>query len=791
MRKIKFKKALALVLTLSMCASLAACSKKESKTETDPTTAPTQAAATEAPTQEPENTTPLVVGIQPFSEKFSTFFADTAMDQEIVTLTNIGLLTTDRSGGLILNAIEGEVVPYNGTDYTYKGISNITINYDEAADLTTYYVKIRDDIKFSDGHVADADDIIFSYYVLADNSYDGSSTLSAVPIIGLQNYRKNNTNAETTVVSQDEIDAGLANLSDKAKQTIIDTIIVPTLTSELDWVKTLYGNDSYKKYTDEYPVAKDLFAFFYNLDEAYDASAVADEATVLADIIAQYGADYKALGAGYAGDENYYLSAVTSIVSDAILADKLAAGGEEVPNITGIKKLSQTEVEIKVKGYDATAVYTLFGISLAPLHYYGDEAAYNYDNNQFGFTRGDLSAVKAKTTVPLGAGPYKFVKYENKVVYLEANENYVLGAPLTKYVQYKETVDADMISGVGTGTIDVTNPSGSVAAFDEIKSYNSNGELSGDKIFTSTVDNRGYGYIGMNADTMNVGGEPASDASKNLRRAFATLIAVYRDVAIDSYYGDVASVINYPISNTSWAAPQKSDEGYRVAFSAGVDGSELYTAGMTADDKYVVALNAAVEYLKAAGYTFDDASGKFTAAPEGAKLEYEVLIGGNGSGDHPSFAILTKLKEELAKIGITLSINDPADSSQMWDILDAGTQELWCAAWQATIDPDMYQVYHSTSIIGKGGSNSNHYHIADATLDKLIVDARKSDDQAYRKATYKTALDVIIDWAVEVPIYQRQNCIIISDERVDVSTVTPDITTYWSWYAEIEKLKMK
>ena len=34
-----------------------------------------------------------------------------------------------------------------------------------------------------------------------------------------------------------------------------------------------------------------------------------------------------------------------------------------------------------------------------------------------------------KRNTPLGAGPYKFVKYENKTVYLEANESYYKGAP--------------------------------------------------------------------------------------------------------------------------------------------------------------------------------------------------------------------------------------------------------------------------------------------------------------------------------------------------------------------------
>ena len=121
---------------------------------------------------------------------------------------------------------------------------------------------------------------------------------------------------------------------------------------------------------------------------------------------------------------------------------------------------------------------------------------------------------------------------------------------------------------------------------------------------------------------------------------------------------------------------------------------------------------------------------------------------------------------------------------------DAGTQELWCAAWGATIDPDMYQVYHSSGIVGRGGSDSNHYHIDDPELDKLIVDARKSDDQAYRKAVYKQALDLIVDWACEIPAYQRQNCIIFSTERINIDTLTPDITTFWGWMNDIEKLEM-
>ena len=83
------------------------------------------------------------------------------------------------------------------------------------------------------------------------------------------------------------------------------------------------------------------------------------------------------------------------------------------------------------------------------------------------------------------------------------------------------------------------------------------------------------------------------------------------------------------------------------------------------------------------------------------------------------------------------------------------------------------------------------YDIADEELDKLIMDARKSLDQNYRKTVYKACLDIVVDWAVEVPVYQRQNAIIFSTERVDISSVTPDITTFYGWDAEIENVQAK
>ncbi len=204
---------------------------------------------------------------------------------------------------------------------------------------------------------------------------------------------------------------------------------------------------------------------------------------------------------------------------------------------------------------------------------------------------------------------------------------------------------------------------------------------------------------------------------------------------------------------------------------------------MSEDDRYAAALNAALGFFEAAGYTVKD--GKLTAAPAGAKLTYEVMVGGAGQGDHPSFGILTAASEALATIGFDLKINDLTDSSILWSSTEGGTAELWCAAWQATIDPDMFQVYHS-----EGGS-AYMYRIYNKELDEMIMDARSSTNQQYRKAIYKECLDFIVDYAVEIPIYQRQDCNLFSAERINVDTIMKDQTTFYQYANEIQTLMMK
>lgn len=779
MKKMKTaKKTLALLLSMAMVFSLTACGSNDEEPEQVPADTTTETPADNGEQQttpdttggdteaaQPVNDTLVAACEQGIEGKFSPFFVLSAADQDVVDMTTISLFTLDRVVSPVLNGIEGETRSYNGTDYTYYGPADFVIT--ENDDGTVYYdITMRDDIKFTDGTTADIDDVIFGMYVFLDPTYDGAITLYSTPIEGLEEYRSGVDPLYALLIEAGEDNTdftywdeatqtafwseGLPAAGEQFAQSIIDYCIANGYATADDPVEVVAPNWGF-----EVPEGATVADFFNVMLEAYegDYNALSDTETASGSLWSYMAPEYQV------GIET----------------------GDSAPNITGIQRTGDYSMRVVATSIDATMIYQL-QLPIAPMHYYGDESLYDYENNSFGFTKGDLSIVKSKSTEPVGAGPYVFKDYSNGVVYLDANPDYYQGAPKIAHLNFMETAESDKVTGITAGTLDISDPSYSTDIADQAADINGSEELEGPVITTELVDYYGYGYIGLAADNIKVGDDGSSEESRNLRKAIATVIAAYRDEGIDSYYGNTASVIQYPISNTSWAAPQVTDDGYQLAYSVDIDGNPIYTDGMSTEEKYDAALNAALGYFEAAGFTVED--GKVTAAPEGAKLEYEVNIGGNGNGDHPTFLILKNASDAFAKIGITLSVNDIANANDLYASYQTGVAEMWCAAWRASSDPDMYQLYHSEG-------TTNYYQINDEELDELIEAGRLSTDQTYRESIYKAAMEIIMDWGVELPVYQRSECMMFASERVNIASLPTDMTPTWTWKNEIEKLEMK
>ena len=762
------KQVLALAMAVAMAAGLlAGCGSSASSSAESVASgeATSEAAATD--TGSSDGT--LVLADTGFEGKFSPFFAASTADQHVIDLTNIALLGADRKGEMILKGIEGETREYNGTDYTYYGPADCEVT--ENADGTvTYAINMRDDLVFSDGTPITIDDVIFNLYVYMDPTYDGSATLYSMPIAGLDDYRSSMTT--------------LSKLIAEAGEDNTDNSLFTAEQQKAFWDAVNEGGTAFAQEIVDYCVSAGYAADSNDVATAASAwgfDGLAADATAKDFFLAiaeNYDWNFASMEAETAG----------SALSDLIPADVYAysttgvATGADVDTVSGIVKTGDYSMTITTTELSNSMIYQL-QLPIASLDYYGDRSLYDYDNHSYGFKKGDLSKVRSVTSAPMGAGVYTFNKYSDGVIYLDANPNYYEGEALIKHVNMKETQEADKITGVQAGTIDISDPSYSLEAANQIATINGgNSDLDGSVITTRLKDFRGYGYIALSAENVKVGNDPASEESKDLRKAIMTVIAAYRDEGINSYYGDTATIINYPMSNTSWAAPSVTDDGYKIAYSTDVDGNEIYTSDMSGDTKYAAALQAALGYFEAAGYTVEN--GQVTAAPAGAKMEYTVNIGASGNGDHPSFQVLTNAAAALKTIGFTLTVNDLANASDLYSSYQSGVAEGWVAAWQSTNDPDMYQLYDSNG-------STNYYKINDSDLDELIEAARQTTDQDARKAMYKEAMEIILDWGVELPVYQRSEATIFSSERVDTTTIPNDMTPYWTYQSEINKIALK
>jgi peptide/nickel transport system substrate-binding protein len=420
------------------------------------------------------------------------------------------------------------------------------------------------------------DDVIFNMYVLSDPTYDGSSTFYALPIEGMADYRSGMTSKGDLILAGGR--EGTSEYYTDAERdeywTAIDKAGAQMAQGIVDYVFANYLDDSYTTQmlngltsadvqgSDGLKVAYGMAMWGYGsfddagnfidgqTDKTWDLKTtfptVEDYWTAIS---TKYKDDVKTASDTEKSDNGSLFDFLPDILGDDLGNFQLGVEtGTSAKNISGIIRNDDYSMTVHMTSFDAVSIYQL-SISVAPMHYYGSKDAYDYANNKFGFTKGDLSGVKSVNTKPLGAGPYKFLSFEKGVITYEANESYYKGTPKIKNVLFKETAEGDKLTGVTTGTFDLTDPTFNTTTVDAIKGYNSNGELTGDVITTSCVDNLGYGYIGMNANLIKVGTTAAdngSDKSKDLRKALATLFAVHRDVVIDSYYGERATVIQYP-----------------------------------------------------------------------------------------------------------------------------------------------------------------------------------------------------------------------------------------------------
>ena len=127
----------------------------------------------------------LVFSSQELDKVFNPFFATSAADGNVVGMTQIGMLSNDKDGKVTYGDNESVVT---------KDLQIVTQGTPEVDQTTTYYFVLKNNVKFSNGSALTIKDVLFNLYVYLDPVYTGSSTIYSTDIVGLKEYRTQESN---------------------------------------------------------------------------------------------------------------------------------------------------------------------------------------------------------------------------------------------------------------------------------------------------------------------------------------------------------------------------------------------------------------------------------------------------------------------------------------------------------------------------------------------------------------------------------------------------------------------
>ena len=538
------------------------------------------------------------------------------------------------------------------------------------------------------------------------------------------------------------------------------------------------------------------------IDFVYDANIPYDIATVV-----QYWATASTLNSYLTNVamENYFQNATIKFpnisgIKFANHKEPVVVNGVTypVPTYSADGQAQGNEVlSITIHDVDPKAIWN-FAFSVAPMYYYSDKEhidAFNFID-EFGVERGSQSFMENvvknpdKLGVPVGAGPYAASKssggfenvgagdfYDKGVIYFERNPYYIMGPATIKKVRYQVVSSTQMLNALYNKEIDFAEPNANPETRAELDSKKSDG------IGNKSIQTAGYGYIGINAGKV---------PDMAVRQAIMHTINTQECV---DYYETTAQAIYRSMSKSSWAYPDKATAYY--PYIGGKVPEDLSVVN-PAYREYVISLGKKAgdtftkeeqqafitSLVEGAGYTLD-ANGVYVKGNH--TLKYTFTIAGEET-DHPAWQAMWHAGEFLNEVGFQVNVTTDANALKK---LSTGDLTVWAAAWGSTIDPDMYQVYHidsnASSTLNWGYKQiklnvGGKYDAEKALIEELseiIDEARKTLDdtpegKAIRANLYSQALDIVMQLAIELPTYQRDDLFAFNTDKIDVDSLTPE-----------------
>ncbi len=703
--------------------------------------------------------TRLVMSIGELDGVFNPFFSSSATDGSIVSMTQVGMLSSDKEG----NVAFGEDEPCVVLDYEE---STNKPSDDKETWRTTYKFVLKNNLKFSNGSPLTMKDVLFNLYVYLDPAYTGSSTVYSTDIVGLAEYRTQQADESAqegfNVQFSNEATERIYRLYNEIQKlydqkvltgVVTDAQMTKALTDSVDYYKTL-GNDYSDFFTlvDDYNRAKVLFR--EELESDYNNAGAPEDITFDNGRIKLTTATE-----AFFYNEGYITWNDKDKKLEYSISEDLAKNSSKEEAINLIYgQYFETQTESNNAGIVVTAWNTSTKLqeefTAKAMKDYFDEQGVTYKNvSGITFpnrTEGSSVTVHGKT---YGKPTYdsegnvidgnEVLQIEIKGVDPKAIWNFAFTVAPMYYYSSPEQISAfnytdhfgvdygniDFMNNyvkasskiglpVGAGPYKATTAQGDSANVtpDTFRANNVihyerneyfmlgsakikyvNYQVVDAKMMLTSLKNGDVHFVEPNCKQESI------DEVEGMGEGYA-----YKTVMTNGYgyiginaekvpSHQIRQAIMHAI-NTQDCLDYYGNYAYRINRSM-TRASWAYPEETDDEGQYYEFDPDGTKYIddlvSDAGYV-PSGSGAYTNLATGDKLEYTFTIAGD-SEDHPAFNAMFHAAEILNEHGFKVTVKKDINALKK---LNTGDLTVWAAAWGSGVDPDMYQVYHIDSQAG-------------------------------------------------------------------------------------------
>jgi peptide/nickel transport system substrate-binding protein len=176
-------------------------------------------------------------------------------------------------------------------------------------------------------------------------------------------------------------------------------------------------------------------------------------------------------------------------------------------------------------------------------------------------------------------------------------------------------------------------------------------------------------------------------------------------------------------------------------------------------------IKKAKDLLKQAGY--EDRNGDGLLEDEAGKPFRFELIYPQGSEQYTSLVLF--LKDAYARAGVQL-VPKATEWSVMIDLLDKKDFEAISLGWSASLEGDLYQIFHGDQSKDNG---DNFINYRNPELDKLIEEARSTVDEDKRMPLWQAAERILYE-DQPYTFLTRSKSLVLVNKRMKNARVTPN-----------------